>query len=223
MPKRGGGGQGLSRRSPRYEPTRRILVLCEGEVTEPEYFRALRRASVNTQVEIVIEGCGEDPKALVERAAERKKSSDRVARERDEHLWYDEIWCVFDVDDHARLPDARQQARDNGLRLAVSNPCFEIWALLHFQPQTAYLERDKARNRLKTHLPDYDKELPFDRLRPGYEEAVRRAEGLDRTCERNGCPGDNPSTGVYVLTERIREEGKVAHLRQIREERTRRR
>ena len=179
-------------------------MLCEGEVTEPGYFRALRAALRNPLVDIEVEGRGEGPKTLVERAALRKKTSDRHARkERDAYLAYDEIWCVFDVDEHAKLADARQQARDNGIELAVSNPCFELWALLHFQSQTAFLERHTARIKLKEHLPAYDKSLPFERLWPGYIDAVRRATHLERRCEERGCPGDNPSTGVHRLTERM--------------------
>jgi hypothetical protein len=30
------------------------------------------------------------------------------------------VWCVFDVDIHPNLPEAKQQARDNGLSLAIS-------------------------------------------------------------------------------------------------------
>lgn len=206
MSKRHGGGD-LTRRGSRREPRRRILVLCEGEVTEPRYFKDLRIELRASLVEIEIEGHGEGPKTLVERAALRKKESDHHARkERDAYLAYDEIWCVFDVDEHAKLADARQQARDNSIEVAISNPCFELWALLHFQPQTAYLERQAARSRLKTHLPGYDKDLPFARLHAGYREAVRRAAHLESRCEERGCPGDNPSTGVHRLTERIRNE-----------------
>ncbi len=158
----------------------------------------------------MIEGFGEDPKALVERALAMMKDAEREARRRgDDFLRYDEVWCVFDVDDHARLHDARQQARSHGIELAVSNPCFELWALLHFQEQTAWLDRDKLRSFIKRHLPDYRKALPFHILKSGYAEAVRRAEHLDQRCEERDCPGDNPSTGVYRLTERIREEGRA--------------
>jgi hypothetical protein len=207
---RGNRGRTASRperRSPRAQPRLRILLICEGAVTEPGYFNALRTELRNPLVEIEIEGRGEGPKSLVERAVLRKKESDRSARkEGKDSQVYDEIWCVFDVDEHAKLADARQQARDNGIELAVSNPCFELWALLHFQSQTAYLERQAARSRLKAHLPGYDKDLPFARLRTGYREAVQRATHLEGRCEERGCPGDNPSTGVHRLTERIRNE-----------------
>lgn len=211
MPERGRGrSQELRRRAPRREPRRRILVVCEGGVTEAGYFRDLRAAFRNPLVEVEIDDQGGVPKTLVERAAERKRSAEREARSRrDIFLRYDEVWCVFDVDEHPHLSDARQQARDNGIDLAVSNPCFELWALLHFQNQTSYLERRDARSRLKRHLPHYEKALPFERLRPGYSEAVTRAYELDRRCEADGEPGRNPSTGVHRLTEQIRRGGKA--------------
>lgn len=213
MPRTGRAKQrnqrGLSRRRPSAEQRRRILVFCEGKETESGYLRALRKELRSPLVEIVIEGYGEDPKALVERAVARKREAEREARRKgDPESFLDQVWCVFDVDDHTRLVEVRQQARANGIELAVSNPCFELWALLHFQEQTAFLNREKVRSFLKRHLADYRKALPFDRLWPGYEEAVRRAEHLDRRCEERGCPGDNPSTGVYRLTELIRKEGR---------------
>lgn len=89
------------------------------------------------------------PKTLVERATEMKKAGEREANtKKDEYLRYDEVWCVFDIDDHPKIADARQQARDNGIDLAISNPCFELWVLLHFQDQRAHISRcpDTRRN-----------------------------------------------------------------------------
>jgi RloB-like protein len=205
------GERDLRRRPPRRDPKLRILVVCEGRVTEPGYLRALRSEHRTPLVEIEIDSRGGTPKTLVERAAERKRQAEREAKsQRDDFLRYDEVWCVFDVDEHPKLADARQQARAHGIHLAVSNPCFELWALLHFQAQTAHVERQTVRSRLKRHLPGYDKELPFTALRPHYETAVRRAQDLDARCERDGCPGSNPSTGVHRLAEQIRAQGKAA-------------
>jgi hypothetical protein len=210
MPRRA-AGENFRRSRARRLPKRRLLVICEGRSTEPTYFRALRTAFRNSLLEVEIEKGGATPKTLVERAAARKRQAVREAkRERDGFLAYDEVWCVFDVDEHPYLPDANQQARDHGIELAVSNPCFELWALLHFQEQSAFLERGTARSRLRRHLPGYEKALPFDCLRPYYVRAVARAANLDRRCATAGRPGDNPSTGVYRLTERIRQEGRSA-------------
>jgi hypothetical protein len=202
-------GRDLSRRRPQREPRLRILILCEGSRTEPGYFRAFRAELRNRLVEIEVDDRGGVPKTLVERTAARKKEAEREARSaRDRYLAYDEVWCVFDIDEHPLLPDALQQARDNRIHLAVSNPCFELWALLHFQDQSSYLHRHAVQSRLRHHLPGYDKDLPFARIHPAYDQAVERARELDRRCETAGNPGDNPSTGVHILTELIRLGGR---------------
>lgn len=196
----------LRRRPAFREPRRRILVVCEGEVTEPKYFRGLRRSFRNAAVEIEIDDQHGTPKTLVEHAARRKKQAAReAARQKDTFLAYDEVWCVCDVDDHPLLADAKQQARDNGISLAISNPCFELWALLHFHRQTAAEPRQRIRQLLKAHIPDYDKELPTPRLIPLLEQAMERARHLEHLAELAGVPGKNPSTGVHLLVERIRQ------------------
>jgi hypothetical protein len=111
---------------------------------------------------------------------------------------------VFDIDDHPNVTTAKQLAIDNDVALAVSNPCFELWALLHFSDQRAHIERDKLQSQLQRHLPGYDKELELAKLHPGYDEAVRRARQLDDDAVRADRIGRNPTTGVYVLTEVIR-------------------
>ncbi|HZG53016.1 MAG TPA: RloB family protein [Pyrinomonadaceae bacterium] len=194
----------LRRRRPFLEPRKRILIVCEGKVTEPQYFEAFSQEERNRLVDVVIDDASGVPKTLVERAVQRKKRAEQEAKHaRDDNLKYDEVWCVFDVDQHPNLPDARQQARDNEIKLAVSNPCFELWLLLHFSEQTAHIERHVAASSLRTHIRGYRKHVPFDKLRSGYEDAVRRAKLLERRATDSGDESGNPSTKVYCLTERI--------------------
>lgn len=195
----------LGRRAAFREPRKRILIFCEGTLTEPQYFDDFRREEHNTLVDVIIDGEGGSPKTLVERAAAQKKESEQNAqRFADANLKYDEVWCVYDVDQHPKLADAYQQARDNGIELAISNPCFELWLLLHFADQNAHIERNKAAALLRTHIPGYRKRAPFSVLRQGYEDAVNRAKILKKRCETGGNSGGNPSTEVYRLTEQIR-------------------
>lgn len=194
----------LARRSAYREPRKRILIFCEGVLTEPQYFDDFRRYEHNPLVDVVIDDEGGSPKTLVERAASRKKEAEKEAKRfKDQNLKYDEVWCVYDVDEHPKLEDAFQQARDNGIKLAVSNPCFELWLLLHFAEQTAHIERHKVRALLRHHLPGYNKRADFEKLKTGYSDAVRRAQLLKKRCEENGNEGGNPSTEVHKLTERI--------------------
>lgn len=175
-------------------------------MTEPEYLRAFGRKVRNQLVEVEITGGHGVPKTLVEKATARKKQAEKEARRRgDDNLKYDEVWCVFDVDQHPNLPEAKIQARDYGIRLAISNPSFELWLLLHFQDHTAWIHRDDVCRLLRCpHLPAYDKHVNFERLAGAYEEAVRRALALEKRHASASMAGANPSTDVHRLTERIR-------------------
>jgi hypothetical protein len=180
--------------------------VCEGSKTEPAYFHELRRAE-RRQVELEIVPAG-TPKTVVERAVEMQKEAIRKAR-KDPFLGYDQVWCVFDIDEHPLVPDAIQQARDHKIELAISNPCFELWALLHFQDHQAHIERDRLRDICQRHMPRYGKIIPFSDLFAHIDTAINRAEELDRIHERRDTPGGNPSTGVYRLVRSIRSNWRV--------------
>jgi hypothetical protein len=148
------------------------------------------------------------PKAVVEHAAQKKREAESDAGKRkDDNLRYDEVWCVFDVDEHPDVPEAKQQAVANEIHLAISNPCFELWLLLHFQAQTAHIARDHLQLHVRKNLPRYEKEVPYEMLEGNYEEALKRAQDLDLMHDRNGNTGGNSSTGIYKLTERIKKSG----------------
>jgi hypothetical protein len=206
-------GRALQRRGPIRDPLPVILVVCEGKVTEREYIEEFRLAHGVTTVRVHVIAPGGDPKALVEHAVALRDSAAREARRtRDMNAAYDEAWCVCDVDAHARLAEAQQIAARSGVRIAVSNPCFELWLLLHFADQTAHLNAAQAVDLVKRHLARYDKHLRFRDVADGYPDAVRRAEALRKRHEELGSAGGNPSTGVYVLTERIRQYSRSARL-----------
>jgi len=138
-----------------------------------------------------------------------KRAATRSARsKKDQNLEYDEVWCVFDIDEHPFLPDAKQQARDNQINTAISNPCFELWMLLRFQDQRAAIDRAHVQRECRRYLPAYEKDVPIAELLTRDGEAVGRARGLDAWQASRGCEGENPSTGVYRLTERIKELGR---------------
>jgi hypothetical protein len=200
---------GLQRRRHFREVNRRILIVCEGVVTERHYFNDLR-IQAKSLVDLKIESGG-TPKTLVERAVGFKKTAEKAAkRGKDENLKYDATWCVFDVDEHPFLAEAQQQARDNDIKVAVSNPCFELWALLHFQDQRRHIERHEVQRLCRHYIPRYDKRLPCETLMAEYHEAVRRSVELEQWHHTRNTAGENPSTGVHRLTEEIIKEGQLA-------------
>lgn len=190
----------LKRSPPTRVPVKRLLIVCEGSVTEPTYLKALRHDLRLRTVRIDFIAEGAVPKTLVERAVSEKRKAQRAAASsRDPNLKYDEVWCVFDVDEHPRLKEAMHQAKDNDVHVALSNPSFELWPLLHFQEQRATLTRGEAARKLRVHLPSYKKALPYERLAGRRRRALRRAEELSAARIASGDPLGCPSTGVYRL------------------------
>jgi hypothetical protein len=188
------------------------LVVCEGEVTEPRYIESFRAAQGSASVRVRIESPGGDPRALVERAVTLRDAAAADARRAgDANLAYDEVWCVFDVDQHAHF-DACKLAQEQGILVAHSNPCFELWLFLHFGDQTAHLGTAQIGRLLRKHLPRYVKHVRFEDVEHGYESAVSRARALERMHEARDTAGGNPSTGMHHLTERIRGLGKDGRL-----------
>ena len=191
-----------ARTRPSKNPKRRLLVACEGDVTEPSYIKGCEGKFQEALVWILPEHG--DPRKLVELAkSERDRARAQAKRERDEFAAYDEVRCAFDRDQHERFEDACQMARDNQLELAVSNPCFELWLLLHFRESPGAQHRRHLQRKLKKFLPGYDKHFDFELVADRVDQAVKRAGRLDQQARRMGEPFLNPTTGVYRLIESI--------------------
>src|SRR5438034_10846144 len=118
------GEKTLQRRS-RHRPEKtRLLIVCEGRETEPNYFRGLRDEEAVRErfVLEVRKGRGGSPMNAVEKAIEEiEKATKRGER-------FDEVWCVIDVEhtgQNFQLNQARVLAGRHQINLALSNPSFE--------------------------------------------------------------------------------------------------
>ena len=194
-----------SRRQPFRDPKPTILIVCEGSITEPEYFDGFWRSCHNPRVRVHVPKDHGVPKTLVGIAKDLKNDALKQAKEQgDDNLAFDAVWCVHDVDDHPHLHEAREMADANGVELAISNPSFELWLLLHFRDSPGMQHRDTLGPMIKQFDPDYDKHVIYAKYSAGYEDAVKRATRLDQAAEERNEAGCNPTTGVYKLTSLIR-------------------
>jgi hypothetical protein len=177
-----------SRRSLGREQSLRILVVCGGVATEPTYLDGLKRHVRNRTVSIRIRAKGVAPLQLIEEGI----------RLRDRDPWaFDRVWCVTDVDDFD-LGNAIRLAAAERIDLAVSNPCFELWLLLHHQDCRAHLAGYPAvLAKLRKHVASYDKSrLDFGDFSTGVTDAIGRGRELDPKGDQHG---QNPSTSVWRL------------------------
>ncbi|MCY3022316.1 MAG: RloB family protein [Planctomycetota bacterium] len=185
------------RRPGRRAPRRCLLVVCEGEKTEPVYFEALRRALGLMSVEVRVCGpeCASAPISVVDYALKR------IGEEKLQQFAYDAVWCVFDVDKHPSLAKALDKAKGNHLLVALSNPCFEYWFLLHFEDtNSAFLNAAKLIKHLRKHLPKYSKGRDVSAmLYPKQKVALERAARFEKNRKGTGVRDANSATDVHKL------------------------
>jgi hypothetical protein len=129
---------------------RRFLFYCEGACTEDQYFKGLRTDLRSLPVAICLGGEHGEPKSLVRAAIDHQERAPRSASDR----WteYDEAWCVTDVEapvPHDGLAAALKPARRYGVQVALTNPCFELWLLLHFKDVSGYCTSAEAQRALE--------------------------------------------------------------------------
>ena len=184
-----------------------MLVVCEGEETERQYLEKFARHHKNARIKVEVAEDTGVPFSLVEFAKKYKREIEKKAkRQMDQNIAYDSVWCVFDVDEHPRIPDAKVMAAAHDISMAISNPCFELWLILHLRESPGMQHRHAMQNLLETLDPNYDKDVKhvdFPRYVPGYEQAVKRTRRLDALAHGVGTPGHNPTSNVYELTELI--------------------
>lgn len=197
-------GERPTRSLGREEVRRIVRVHSEGTVTELGYLRHIARG--NTKVTLTFGPGGMVPLSLVDRA----RADIRERRRRNAVLEFDEIWVVFDIDKHPNVKQARVEAQQNSIQTAISNPCFELWLLLHVEEHNRPIDRRAAQSRARN-LGLIDKKSialsAWPSLDQSYKIARTRAIKLDQRHEGDGSPRfSNPSSSVWRLVDSLSRE-----------------
>ena len=130
----------LSRRQGVREIKQSFLIVCEGEKTEPDYFKAFRMTSATVKAV----GQAMNTMTLVSKAISIREADQKRKK------IYDQCWVVFDKDDFP-AKDFNQAivfAEKNGFRVAYSNQAFEYWFLLHYNLYTGAIHRSQYKDML---------------------------------------------------------------------------
>ena len=158
-----------------------FVVATEGERTEKRYFHGLQEQEIIDRSRVVVHVLPSDGASAPKRVFE---AVDRFVRDRDFHEDLDEIWLVLDVDrwPEKQLSEVAQAAAQKGYFLAISNPCFELWLLLHVTGETAGITTcDGCEGALRRLLGAYNKSnldvSPY--TRGAVLDAIERACRLD--------------------------------------------
>ncbi|MEQ8189027.1 MAG: RloB family protein [Candidatus Eremiobacterota bacterium] len=183
----------------------RILIVCEGTKTEPNYFIKFQDVLDDMRIEVKIAGTGYNTESLIEYARILKENGN-----------YNQVWCVFDRDSFTEesIRKAFSQARKYKFRIAFSNEAFELWYLLHFNYYHSAITRNdyikKLDKEFKKTFPEmklrYRKNMSdiFDILKDKQQHAINHADRILKSYGSNYRPEkSNPSTTVHFLVKEL--------------------
>lgn len=188
---------------------RLFIIVVEGETTEPSYFQALddNKLIIKSRVIPYVvppENGKSAPKYLISNAEIAKTECGPLSPR-------DEIWIVFDVDEHSgssrieQIHSALHDIETQKWFVALSNPCFEVWLLLHVTDDLEGITDygASAEDKLRITLGAYSKSnTPAQCLDlNAIQSAITRAREIDT--DPNSPIPELPGTRVYRLVERL--------------------
>lgn len=186
-----------------------ILIGAEGKnQTERKYFKAFNQ--VQSEYKIMAgKGNNTDPVGVVEDLLKSAKQEELDLKDGDI------LACFIDVDfkngRDQELRAAMKLARQNNISVFLSNPCFEIWYLLHFRYSTKlYGSNEEVIKELSSYISDYSKSKDvYDVIENKIDQALLNTKRLESHHLENGT-NDRlkklPSTEAYKLIEMILEK-----------------
>ncbi len=192
--KRPSGGRGRRKR---------VHVSAEGSKTEKEYFSMINRMGKQEVWVEMVKHKSSDLEVVLEMMKNHLKHPDNKLRE------HDHAWLVVDKDsrDENKFDSLRKWCKHPQHELAISNPCFEYWLLLHYREPLPVQDCNECINKLSSeYIPNYDKDIPEgaeQELYEGIPEAIRRARKQDSSLDE---PRSKATyTTVYKLVEILTE------------------
>ncbi len=193
----------------------RFLIVCEGERTEPNYFRELVKDRYSEVRSEEIVGEGRSTCALVRKTEEIKNKL-----ELQRQLKFDRVWVVFDKDDFSDFNEAIELAQKEGFLAAWSNEAFELWYLLHFVYLDAAVSRDDYISKLEAEIRKIDNKFKYKKNAVGIYALLQKIGDETRAKQRaaklrsmfghsRDYRNQKPSTCVDLLVDELQHPEKL--------------
>lgn len=191
----------LTRRQGVREIKQSFLIVCEGEKTEPDYFKAFRMTAATVKAV----GQAMNTMTLVNKAISIREA------DRQKKRVYDQCWVVFDKDDFPAndFNQAIQLAEKNGFRVAYSNQAFEYWFLLHYNLYTGPIHRSQYKDMLtKLTGMTYNKTegfgaVMYNLLLNRQPQAIKNADAVLAQISHGNPANEESSTTVQKLVKEL--------------------
>lgn len=211
------------KRKPETKESKKVfLIACEGICTEPNYIlglvkyqKSMQAIAAGTEV-IIPPHQHSDPYGVLQ---------DLLATKNYES--YDELWIVIDRDEvelkgkgfgghtEENFQKALEESKAHCVEVACSNPCFELWIVLHFEYRDTACSRGeiqkKALEKVNSLLPKEKQLKKVEKLKSVeniyglLKDKVDVARRNSKKLKANEKTKANPSTGMYKLLDSLLE------------------
>lgn len=172
-----------------------ILIITEGQ-TERRYLEGLiQKAPINIQNNIKIKNPNDtDCCSLIDVSAGWMQQLDIDTGSGDR------VFCVLDHPGklNDKIRKAIKKAETRGIELIFTNPCIELWFLLHFRPVTGPMIAKEVEKELKKFIKNYRKGDMniFDKIKDRTDIALKNAQKIQL---KDLYEYRNPSTNINTL------------------------
>ncbi|WP_115712460.1 RloB family protein [Legionella sainthelensi] len=175
-----------------------FVIAAEGRITEPQYFARFNGINTSVIVKCLKANNQSSPRQILKRI-NRYLQSESISST-------DQAWIVVDKDsweDQQLMQLYNWSKTQPNYGVALTNPNFEYWILLHFEEGHNIGSIRDISTRLKNWIPNYNKSLEKIQIDANsIQEAIQRAKIHDNPpCE--DWPRNFGCTTVYKLVEKI--------------------
>ena len=184
-----------------------VLIACEDSVSAPLYFRHIfsdlkNNHAIAASSLVIANHKHTNPVGVLQ-----------DLRDHPDYQDFDHKWIVIDRDEARTnggghtlesFNQALAEAKNEVIGVAYSNPCFEIWYLLHFEYRNTAIDRGELFKQLERDY-HYEKNALLELTIEQQKTAIKNAQKLIESCKSTqgviNPATDNPSTTVHLLVE----------------------
>ena len=175
-----------------------FIISVEGSVTERQYFNWFKQQHSAIHIKCINKRDQSAPRKVLKKMKQHLKDNNLNKN--------DEAWLVVDRDgwQEEHLNELFSWSDTNpSYGLALSNPNFEYWLLLHFEDGRTINNSHNCKERLLKYIPKYNKSIDMRHITVDMiKDAIDRAKRRDNPpCE--SWPDKKGSTTVYKLAQNI--------------------
>lgn len=184
-----------------------IVIASEDRYAVKQYFELFRSTRIQFKV-LETDDCRSSPAHVMERLDQFKDDFEIGEG--------DELWLVCDTDrwieynNIQSLTKVIQLCKQKRIRVSLSNPCFDLWLLLHFSelPTEEYLSCNQVGSMLRIIVNGYNKTKIYN-LPIKHENVLRAIQRAKVSYPNSGEIPNKPGTRIYQIIENLVEHGYI--------------